>query len=61
LVPMLGKIIMPFNVNAGSLLAMLGSFGSESDAIAPTCGTHHLADFFRDQVSSDSDELRVKR
>ena len=61
LVPSLAKMIIPFNVNFGSFLAMLGAMAGARDARAPATGTHHLADFFRDHAGAKTSELRARR
>ena len=59
--PLMGKVVIPFNVNLGSFLAMLGALGGEVDARAPGTGVHHLADFFRQHLTRDEADLRVGR
>lgn len=47
-------VIRPFNVNVASLLFMFTAF-SGGDAVTDKHGTHHLADFFREQVARTKD------
>ena len=60
LVPMLARLILPFNVNLGSFLAMLGHL-SKTDATAPTTGKHRLGDFFQEYLAKDGASLQAKR
>ncbi len=61
LVPMTAKIILPFNVNLGSFLAMLGDLSSKADATAPSTGVHRLGDFFQEHLATGGTGLRAKR
>jgi uncharacterized protein YbjT (DUF2867 family) len=61
LVPMVAKMVIPFNVNLGSFLAMLGALSSKADATAPGTGVHRLGDFFQEHLATGQTELRVKR
>lgn len=61
LVLRLAQLLSPFHVNVGSLLAMLASLAAAKDSAAPTCGTHHLDDFFKEQAKNASDDLRIHR
>jgi uncharacterized protein YbjT (DUF2867 family) len=61
LVPLVARIILPFNVNLGSFLAMLGALSSKADATAPSTGVHRLSDFFREHLTTGGAGLRVKR
>ena len=60
LVPMIARLILPFNVNLGSFLAMLGHL-SKTDATAPATGKHHLGDFFQEYLEKDGVSLQAKR
>ena len=61
LVPMLAKLIIPFNVNLGSFLAMLAAMAGEQDAAAVRTGERYLADFYREQLLSTDRHLRAQR
>ena len=61
LVPLIARLILPFNVNFGSFLAMLGALGNQADGTAPPTGEQRVGDFFRAQLASDSDDHRVSR
>jgi uncharacterized protein YbjT (DUF2867 family) len=61
LLPMVARFILPFNVNLGSFLAMLGDFNSRGDATAPSTGVHRLGDFFKEHLATAGTELRAKR
>jgi len=53
-------VIKPFNINVASLLFMFMAF-SDGDAVADQCGTHHLADFFKELVAASADETLAVR
>jgi uncharacterized protein YbjT (DUF2867 family) len=61
LVPVAARIILPFNVNLGSFLAMLGDLSSKADATAPGTGVHRLGDFFQEHLATGGTALRAKR
>jgi uncharacterized protein YbjT (DUF2867 family) len=61
LVPMAARIILPFNVNLGSFLAMLGDLSRKADAIAPSAGVHRLKGFFQEHLETGGTGLRAKR
>ena len=61
LVPLAAKMVIPFNVNLGSFLAMLGALNDMADTHAPVTGVHRLGDFFQETVAKGQAELRVKR
>ena len=61
LVPMAARIILPFNVNLGSFLAMLGELSSKADATAPSTGVHRLGDFFQEHLATGGTGLQVRR
>ena len=61
LVPMAARIILPFNVNLGSFLAMLGDLSRKADAIAPSAGVHRLSDFFQEHLETGGTGFRAKR
>ena len=61
LVPMAARIILPFNVNLGSFLAMLGDLSRKADATAPSTGVRRLGDFFQQQVVTGGTEHQVTR
>ena len=61
LVPMLAKLVIPFNVNMGSFLAMLAAMAGEQDTAAVSTGEHFLADFYREQLASADRDLRAGR
>ena len=61
LVPMAARIILPFNVNLGSFLAMLGDLSKQADATAPSTGVHRLGDFFQEHLATGGTGLRVTR
>jgi uncharacterized protein YbjT (DUF2867 family) len=61
LVPMMAKVIMPFNVNKGSFLAMLGAMSGKADATAPATGVHRLRDFFQEHLADSQSSLQIKR
>jgi hypothetical protein len=58
---MLAKLIIPFNVNLGSFLAMLAAMAGEQDASAVSTGERYLADFYREQLVSTDRDLRAQR
>ena len=60
LVPLAAKVVMPFNKNLGSFLAMLGLLGSGEDTVAPQTGVHRLGDFFREYLASN-ESLKANR
>ncbi|MDE0757158.1 MAG: SDR family oxidoreductase [Pseudomonadales bacterium] len=61
LVPMLALLVIPFNVNLGSFLAMLAAMAGEQDAAVVSTGERYLADFFREQLVSTDCDLRAQR
>ena len=60
LVSLAAKMVMPFNKNLGSFLAMLGLLGSGQDTVAPQTGVHRLGDFFKEYLAS-SESLKANR
>ena len=60
LVPLAAKVVMPFNKNLGSFLAMLGLLGSGADNVAPQTGVHRLGDFFKEYLSNN-ESLKANR
>ena len=61
LVPLVARMILPFNVNLGSFLAMLGELSRKADATAPSTGVHRLGDFFQEHLATGGTALQVKR
>ena len=60
MVRLIANIIKPFNINLGGFLSLISGI-ADGDNIAPATGNRRLEDFFMQQVSNDTEDLKAKR